>query len=259
MIRRIGRRGRAVLRTAAFGSYTAVMVGVSGAHERAVHEQVRLRVADRYVRRYCRDMMRLFGVDASILGGHPGPSESAHGRLIVSNHRTVVDMGIILGQFGGHALSRGDVQDWPLLGPAARRARTIFVDRDDKHSGASAIRAIRRKLQAGHTVLVFPEGGTFAGDEVRPFQGGAFAATRGLDVEIVPVGLAYPHGVEFADISFMEHLSDMARRRRTPVVAHLGRPFRAKGRAKEIANHAQGAVEELVDRARADFRRIHVK
>ena len=47
-------------------------------------------------------------------------------------------------------------------------------------SGAGAIRAIQHELERGQTIVLFPEGATFAGDELRPFPGGAFiAATRG--------------------------------------------------------------------------------
>ena len=53
----------------------------------------------------------------------------------------------------GALLSRGDLEHWPLLGLAAQKAQTIFVDRDSPKSGLQAIRAIRENLQRGRTFL----------------------------------------------------------------------------------------------------------
>jgi 1-acyl-sn-glycerol-3-phosphate acyltransferase len=139
---------------------------------------------------------------------------------------------------------------------AARRAGTIFVDRDHAGSGASAIRAIRRRLQDGASILVFPEGGTFSGDQVRPFRAGAFAALRGIDVEIVPVGLAYDPGSEFVDETFVEHVLRVARRPVTRCVVHIGTPQMAGGRANDLASQLRAEVQALVDQARAHWQSL---
>jgi 1-acyl-sn-glycerol-3-phosphate acyltransferase len=174
-------------------------------------------------------------------------------RLIVANHRSPFDIGVLLSLFGGHALSRADLAGWPVLGLAARRAGTIFVDRESEASGASALRTIRRRLSEGATILVFPEGATFEGDEVRPFKPGAFAALRGLDAEIVPVGLVYDPGVEFVEESFVEHVLRVAARPRTRCVVNIGTSLPAHGRAKDLAESAHGVVQHLVTGARAKW------
>ena len=182
---------------------------------------------------------------ASHLGSDP-----ARPRLIIANHRTALDIGILLHELGGSFLSRADLRDWPLVGKVAREADTIFVDRANRSSGASAIRAMRRRLRGGKSVMVFPEGVTCRGDVVQPFQAGAFVAVRGLDVDIVPVGLAYPHGIEYVDQTFVEHVGRLAARRRTMVGVAVGEPIRAEGKPSEIAQHCHREVQALVYRAR---------
>lgn len=193
-------------------------------------------------------ILRAFGVELRTSGSLP-PATGA--RLVVANHRAALDIGVLLHEVGGTFLSRADLAEWPIVGRLAREADTIFVDRDDRSSGAMAIRAMRRQLKAGGSVMIFPEGATFPGDEVRPFKAGAFIAARGLDVEIVPVGLAYPPGTEYVGVSFMEHVEALARRPRTAVGVALGTPFPAAGRSATLAEKAHGAIESLVREARA--------
>ncbi|MEZ4454734.1 MAG: lysophospholipid acyltransferase family protein [Nannocystaceae bacterium] len=202
---------------------------------------------DREMRRWCLGLLRIAGVDLRRGGERPGP---AHGpRLVIANHRSAYDIPILLTLFGGSVLSRADIAEWPLFGYAARRAQTIFVDRDSPQSGVKAIRAIREHLQRGRTVSVFPEGTTIAGDTLRPFSGGAFAAARGLDVEIVPVGLAYPSGCEYVEERFVDHIANLTGRGRIPVGVCVGAPRRSGGRTQ--VKDLEAEVSGLVAKARA--------
>jgi 1-acyl-sn-glycerol-3-phosphate acyltransferase len=155
-----------------------------------------------------------------------------------------------LTNFGGSALSRADLEHWPLIGLAAQKAQTIFVDRESKQSGAHAIRAIRAQLQRGRTVNVFPEGTVFSGDDVRPFNAGAFAAARGLEVEYVPVGVAYPPGCEWVQDGFVDHARVVASRPRTTMALAVGEPRRIPGRAAQVSAQLHAEVARLVLEAR---------
>lgn len=203
--------------------------------------------------RVCSDALQVLGVDVS-RSGELAP-RSAHGRLIVANHRTALDIGVLMSELGGAFLSRSDVADWPVAGRLARYAGTIFVDRADKRSGARAIRSIRRRLKEGGTIIVFPEGTTYAGDEVRPFKGGAFAALRGLDVDVLPVGLAYPPGTEFVERGFVTHVRGIAARPKTPMHLCVGEAFRPEGNARQTSSQAHGIIQDLVHDARARVKR----
>jgi 1-acyl-sn-glycerol-3-phosphate acyltransferase len=204
-----------------------------------------------------RSALRAVGMGAVTLGmlGEASqhgtlPPSAAGARLVVSNHRSPIDILLLLRLFGGVVLSRADLAKWPVLGLAARRAETIFVDRTDTMSGVLAVRALRDRLANGRTVIVFPEGTTLAGDEVRTFQQGAFAAARGLEVEIIPVGIAYQPGSEFLDESFAEHVTRVARRPRTRVAVAIGTPRPMQGSRKGVAEAVRADVQSLVHEAR---------
>jgi 1-acyl-sn-glycerol-3-phosphate acyltransferase len=239
---------RAAVRGSRLAAWTASVTAASDVHERLVGGHQRQRVIDRNIRRWARGMLRGLGVELNIAGAPAGPDRRA--TLVVANHRTALDIPVMLSVFGGHFLSRADIADWPVLGAGAKKAGSVFVDREDHVSGAAAIRKLRGLLASGRTVTVFPEGTTHAGDEVRPFNAGAFVAAKGLDVVVRPVGLAYPPGCEFTQEAFLDHARDLAARRSMRVGVVVGPPMPLPRDRKQAVASTHEAVGRLVRRAR---------
>lgn len=200
-------------------------------------------------RKWSRGAVKIVGLDVHVVSGTPS-WESERGRIIISNHRTPLDIMALLYLFGGHFLANHRVERAPIIGAGARRIGTVFVDRDDRKSGVGAIRALRRLLEEKKTVIVFPEGTTFGGDEVRPFKGGAFTAGNGLDVDIVPVGFAYTPGHEFADGKTGAHVRSFLSRPRTPSWVSIGDPIPFPTARKGLEESMREKVQELVLRSR---------
>lgn len=242
---------RSGARALGMGTLTLSMLAGVRVHEWMSAPEARKPVFQRWMKAWARSLLWLFGVHPTWHGVRPEPAKGA--RLVVSNHRSPLDILLLLEQFGGVVLSRADLANWPILGPAARKAETIFVDRDSTVSGVLAVRALRDRLTTEHTVIVFPEGTTLAGDGVGPFQQGAFAAARGLPVEVIPVGIAYPEGSEFLDESFVQHMTRMARRPRTEVACVIGEPRPMPSARKGISEQLRQDVQELVQRARREL------
>lgn len=249
-------------RTAAFVGATFGMYGLLEAETALAAEPRRGEVLDAWIGRYGAAMLRLYGV--SVLAGgpyvrvglrYPGRDGTGTGRLFVMNHRSGLDIPLALAHFVATLVSRADLAGWPVIGLAARRVGTLFVDRSSQRSGASVIAAMARALQTGHGVMVFPEGTTFPGDEVRPFKAGAFLAASRTGAEVVPVGTAYAGaGAAFGDEPFLGHLKRVTSTPRTRVALQVGSPISSAGRnAQELSTLAHAAVQEQVDRARASL------
>lgn len=219
---------------------------------RGVKEPTRTELLQRWVQTWAGGLLNVFGVEQHWASERPQRPDRA--RLVVANHRSPLDILLMLRAFGGSVLGRHDLAGWPVLGWAARSGGTIFVDREDPHSGVKAIREIRRRLRAGQTVIVFPEGTTHAGDQVRGFLGGAFAAVRGLDAELLPVGIAYDPGAEFVDETFTEHIARVAQRRTTRVGLCAGDAQAAVSDRDAMAARMQQEIQLLVQRARKALR-----
>jgi 1-acyl-sn-glycerol-3-phosphate acyltransferase len=200
-----------------------------------------------FVERWSKGMLRIFGLTLDLVHGRK-PKESGP-FLIVSNHRSPFDIVVCVHLMDCIVLSRDGVGEMPFLGYVAAYCDTIFVNREDPQSGARAIRQIRSRLKEGRNVLVFPEGTTLAGDEVRPFKRGAFTAAKGLsEVRVLPIGIAVPPGFEYVNESFEGHLSRVSKRPRTPIFAAIGEP-RAVPKNAEEEEALRRVIQELVDRA----------
>lgn len=207
--------------------------------------------SDDYVRRWARAMLRALRVEVMVDGRRSLSPEHAH--LVVSNHRSSVDIFVILELFGGHMLARGDMAKWPGMGQLAQMAGTLFVNRSDSGSRSRAVRQITDHLQKGRTIGVFPEGTTYVDDEVRPFHAGSFLAAARAGAQVVPVGLAYANPEScYGDHDFSAHFQQLLVADRTVVSVAIGDPFETAGQTVHaIRDRAHAAVQQLVHHARA--------
>ena len=253
---RVRQRVRQVRRAGGFVGVTAAMLPPFVLHMRTLPEGDRKEeLRDGWVRAWARALLRLFAVEVVVDGRVPARTRSGErGRVIVSNHRSAIDIGVLLATFGGTMVSRADLARWPLVGAAARSVGTVFVERTKIESGAAVVRTMQRHLASGRTILLFPEGTTFDGDEVRPFQRGAFVAAAAVGAEILPVGLAYPRtsSAAFVNETFPEHLARMARGGTTRMGLAVGEAFvpGPSERSQALTARAHAEVQALVTRAR---------
>ena len=108
-----GARGRARLafRSAGLAGFTGTMLagwlGRSRLGPRGDDPDVR----DRWVRTWTKGLLRLYAIRLKVDGTIP--PRGSGGRLIVSNHRSAIDIGILLSVFGGRMVSRHDLAGWP--------------------------------------------------------------------------------------------------------------------------------------------------
>ncbi len=214
---------------------------------------------DRITRAWSSSLLKLFDCTLVVDGnpGEPGIGRGA-GRIVVANHRSIIDIAVMLSLFGGAVLSRGDLEHWPIIGRAAKNAGTIFVDRSSKKSGAQAIRAMCDRLELHDTICLFPEGTTYEDDEVRAFKAGAFVAAHRAHVPVVPVGIVYPlgSGAAFGGETFMQHPGRLAGSGGTRVGVEIGEPLLANEDEKtgDFAERCRVRVSELVARGRSKER-----
>jgi 1-acyl-sn-glycerol-3-phosphate acyltransferase len=253
---------RAPLRTAGFVGLTfSLLAGFEAERSLADGEAAKMDVTYKWMQRYGKGLLALYGLAVTAHGPHVGapwgryPARDAagRGRLFVMNHRSMLDIFVNLAFFETNIVSRADLADWPVIGLAARRVGTLFVDRESKQSGASVINTMVSGVLRGRAVMTYPEGTTFEGDEVRPFRAGAFLAAQRTGAEIVPVGIAYAgEAASFGDESFVRHLGRVSSARRTRVGLVVGEPIAGPhGDVDALRALARERVQALTREARA--------
>ncbi|MBW4935749.1 lysophospholipid acyltransferase family protein [Marinobacter sp. F4206] len=138
-----------------------------------------------WARRSFLGACRCLGLDLHVHGAPP-----EHNVLYASNHISWTDIPILGSLTPILFLSKAEVGQWPVIGWLAREAGTLFIKR-----GGGKARRIRRaiadRLDAGESILIFPEATTSRGLTVLPFHGLLLGAAEDSDVAIQPVTISY--------------------------------------------------------------------
>jgi 1-acyl-sn-glycerol-3-phosphate acyltransferase len=220
----------------------------------------RRQVINRWLPSWARTGLRIFHVEVLPAGklyeaGRlvPGRDGEGRGRIFIANHRSALDIPLLLSLVEAHCISRGDLANWPIIGRGARAVGTLFVDRSSRRSGAAVLKEVAHAVENGEGVAMFPEGTSYAGDEVRPFRNGAFNAARRSNAQIVPIGLAYGNeAAYFVNMSFLEHAKRLASASSLRVAVEFGEPIEIAGSPTvDVIRLAHDQVQHLVNRARA--------
>lgn len=142
--------------------------------------------ARRLERRFFEHVRNGFGVSVEVRG----EIAPADGTLFVANHISWADIVVLGSVLDAHFVSKAEVADWPLIGPLARRQGPVFIDRGRRRHVSGQADAIRERLAAGGSVILFPEGTTADGRDLLPFRTSLFAAADAAR-RIQPIALTY--------------------------------------------------------------------
>ncbi len=147
--------------------------------------------------------------------------------LLVANHMSYLDPIAIAQALPTGAVAKAELAGWPWLGSAIEQLGVVFVRRGHPASGATALLKAMRILTAGLPVLVFPEGTTTFGQDVLPFQRGAFGVAQLMGVPVVPIALRYSlvDACWVGDAAFLPHFFKLHRHRRLDVEVVFGAPI----------------------------------
>ena len=131
----------------------------------------RARARRRAMHRWGRGMMRATGVRVVTEGKAP-----PEGVLVVSNHLSYLDIAVLGSVVPMVFVSKAGVRRWPFWGFMAALGGTVFVDRSRKRDVVPALAGIRRALERGDRVIVFPEATSTKGATILPFKPALLAA-----------------------------------------------------------------------------------
>lgn len=175
-LRRLWRLLR-VLAHIATGFVLALLVGAWFAPHRP-----RVRRAARW---WLHRLTRILNLEVEVSGA---PAQQP--ALFVANHVSWIDIPVLGGAAPVHFLSKAEVADWPLIGPLATAAGTLYIRRGQGQV-RERTRQIAGHIREGRAILVFPEGTTTDGRDVRSFHAPLFAAATAGGHPVQPVAIRY--------------------------------------------------------------------
>lgn len=138
---------------------------------------------------WSRWLMRLCGIGVRIRGAAclSGPV------LFVANHVSWIDIFVMNSVRATAFVAKSEIRSWPVLGWLVAGAGTLFIDRAQRHAVHDIALAIRKRLDRGEAVGLFPEGTTSEGHAAGPFHASLFEPARQAGVDIQPVALRFLH------------------------------------------------------------------
>jgi len=112
--------------------------------------------------------------------------------MLVANHVSWLDIFAISAVFPSTFVAKADVRAWPFLGKLCERTGTIFIERGTSRGARRANREIAEALRLGdRPVVVYPEGTTTLGAELKPFRPALLQSAVDTAAMISPLALRY--------------------------------------------------------------------
>ncbi|MBK6683381.1 MAG: 1-acyl-sn-glycerol-3-phosphate acyltransferase [Deltaproteobacteria bacterium] len=173
----------------------------------------------------------------------PRPSGPA---VIVANHLGYLDPMLIRSVLPVVSIAKAELSRWPYLGRFLAGPEVIFVDRSKPHSGALALRRATRALEAGRSVVNFPEGTTTTGDRILAFRRGIFGVARSLGIPVVPVSIELPREVSWVGAQgFLPHYLNFAGRAETVARLQFSEALDPDGEPDQLAERARQVIAAM--------------
>lgn len=147
----------------------------------------------RPVKAMLRLVFRTVGLRARVIGAeHLDPGRPY---LYFSNHVTAIDHLIELAYLPGYivGLEKIEMMRLPVYGWAARRWGQVHIDRANSKSALEACRQIEKRLLAGTSIAVYPEGTRSRDGRLQPFKKGGFHIAVDTHATVVPLSLKHLH------------------------------------------------------------------
>lgn len=131
-----------------------------------------------------------FGLDWKLAG-----TVTAHKPcLFVSNHLSYLDIVAIGSATEVSFAAKAEMKNWPFFGTISRLADTIFISRNPRDA-KQALAQITGRLKEHRNLILFPEGTSWDGSEIKPFKSSPFALVDDPELReilhVQPLSIAY--------------------------------------------------------------------
>ena len=244
-------RVTATARATVYVAFTLALIPVQ-----AIALLLRLPLSRRIPLWYHRICCRLLGIRLEVFGRRSRTRPT----LFVANHSSYLDIPIYGALIPGSFVAKSEVAEWPLFGLLAKLQRSVFVDRRVRTSHLQAT-ALGRRLEAGDSMILFPEGTSDDGNHILPFKSALLSVAeyrvRGEPLTVQPVSLTYsrvdgvpigrhlrPFYAWYGDMDMVSHAADLVALGRLTVTVSFHPPVTIDefGSRKALAQHCRAQI-----------------
>ncbi len=203
-------------------------------------------------RLWARTCLRVIGGRLRVEG--PAPRAPF---LLVCNHLSYVDVPALAACADAWFVAKLEIRTWPLVGMLCRSVGTVFIDRAVGRDVLRVNRLIEHVLRRGFGVVLFPEGTSTQGFEVRRFRTSLLdhPAQTGMPVRAAAVRYRTPPDeppahlsvCRWGDAPLFPHVQRMLELRRFDVVVRFSPEAIRGGDRKALAARLHQEVERIFE------------
>ncbi len=171
-------------------------------------------------------------------------SVSARQAVFMSNHESLVDIPLLFVGITQNVrfLAKRSLFFVPFLGWSMWLAGFVPVDRRRTEKAADVFLTLEKRVKAGNSILVFPEGTRSRSGALQPFKKSGFLLAIRMGLPVVPIAVSGARDVVGADSLWI---------RRVPVVIRFGAPIPTAGLS---VSDTRGLMEDV----RREILRLHL-
>ncbi|MEI6712854.1 MAG: lysophospholipid acyltransferase family protein [Verrucomicrobiota bacterium] len=201
----------------------------------------------RHLQKLTQLLLRHLEIDVRVSG--PIPQSG----LLVANHVSFADI-LVLGSIRPTVfVSKAEVANWPIVGPIAANAGTLFVQRQRRSDVARVNANLKAAFDEGLLVTLFPEGTSSDGQTVLPFMPSLLQPAIDTQAAVTPAHLRYTNTqgervdevAYFGDRELQDCLWALVQRTRTIANVRFGQTIRSSSDRKTLAADLFAQVNEL--------------
>jgi len=142
------------------------------------------------IRFWARGVLRVCGISVHVRGRER--LDASRSYLFMANHQSNFDIPILMSAFDTlqvRWVSKREVRKVPIIGLCMQRTQQVLVDRESPTQAIAVIRQVKTLLNAGISVIFFPEGTRTRDGRLQEFKPGGFAVAAEAGVPVVPIAV----------------------------------------------------------------------
>jgi 1-acyl-sn-glycerol-3-phosphate acyltransferase len=174
--------------------------------------------------------------------------------LILSNHRSYIDIFVNLAINPSRIIAKKEVQKWPFFRMGMKMYDTLILDRGSMASRIDNIRRMEKVLTDGYSLIVYPEGTTYRGPEIGKIKSSTYRIASQNNILTYPIAIEYKNQDDawVGDDLFVPHFIRRAGMPWRHVTVVVGKPMQTEDNEK-LQEYVEGFMREKIVEARKKY------